>query len=138
MTVSRCAVKNDASGRSVEAAGGLPCEPGWVALPLEPTIASRYVIVMADDRSDDDLVKLLYTPAIWLVRGAPTPILAKCGNLQMALVKSSGQPRNRVVRTITKMPNDEIVIHPEQISRLWKLLKIGDRTAPLPTGGCHG
>ena len=79
---------------------------------------------MADDRSDDDLVKLRYTPAIWLVRGASVPVLAKGGNLQMALLKAFGQPRTRVVRTITKMPNDEIVIHPDQISRLWKLLKI--------------
>jgi hypothetical protein len=90
---------------------------------------------MAGDRSDDDLVKLLYTPAIWLVRGASVPILAKCGNLQLALVKAFGQPRTRVVRTITKMPKNEIVIHPEQIMRLWKLLGIGDRAVLSPTPG---
>jgi hypothetical protein len=84
---------------------------------------------MAGDRSDDDLVKLHDTPAIWLVRGASVPILAKADNLQMALVKAFEQPRTRVVRTITKMPKNEIVIHPEQINRLWKLLGIGDRTA---------
>jgi hypothetical protein len=89
---------------------------------------------MADDRSDDDLVKLRYTPAIWL-RGASVSILAKGGNLQMVLVKAFGQPRTRVVRTIAKMPTDEIIIHPAQITRLWKLLKIVDRTAPLHTGG---
>ena len=90
---------------------------------------------MAIHRSDDDLIKLLDTPAIWLVRGASVPVLAKCGNLQMALLKAFGQPRTRVVRAIAKMPNDEVIIHPEQISRLWKLLKIGDGTAPLPTEG---
>jgi hypothetical protein len=90
---------------------------------------------MADDRSDDDLVKLLDTPAIWLVRGASVPILAKAGNLQMALVKAFGQPHTRAVRTIAKMPNDEIVIHPEQITRLWKLLRIADRAARSPIEG---
>ena len=53
----------------------------------------------------------------------------------MAPVKAFAQSRTKVVRTIAKMPNDEIVVHPEQISRLWKLLKIGHRTALSPTQG---
>src|SRR5471030_1465024 len=46
------------------------CELGRDVFPIETTFVSRHETAMVDDRSDDDLIKLIDAPEIWLVRGA--------------------------------------------------------------------
>jgi len=75
----------------------------------------------ADQYTDGDLVDMFTMAGLWLVLGGPTSVLASGTDLQSALALAHEQSMaNRSVQGIVLMPDERIVISPEQIARLWK------------------
>lgn len=84
---------------------------------------------LSDQRTDPELLEMLAEPTMWLVRGTAGPILAIAQNLQSALTMAFEQSRipGQTVHAIVRMPNDNIVIKPEQIYRLWQHFRFIDQ-----------
>lgn len=75
-------------------------------------------------QSDDDLLRMLDEPGLWLVRGGPTGVLAgPLSTLRAALhqayeLSMQGKSPGPIVR----MPDDNVHIAADQIYRLWRSL----------------
>ncbi len=75
----------------------------------------------ASERTDDELIAMLKTPEMWMVRN-PLP-LGIVHSLDEALREAYRQSlAGRKPTVIVKMPSDEITIRADQIYRLWQRL----------------
>jgi hypothetical protein len=78
-------------------------------------------------RSDHELLAVIDDNGLWVVRGGIGGPLCVAQNLRSALGMAFKQSTaNVVVQAVVKLPNNAIVILPDQLHRLWQHFRFED------------
>jgi hypothetical protein len=81
-------------------------------------------------QTDDQLEAILAEAGHWAINGQQGTVLSFAGNLQNAIGRAASYTASgAVVVSIVRLPSDNIVVSPEQIIRLRKLIA-GREVAP--------
>jgi hypothetical protein len=76
--------------------------------------------------TDDELMESLDVRSLWLVR-AGGPVVATMDTLRGSLVKAREMSaRGAPITSIVRIPDEKVMLHAEQIYRLWERLQLSE------------